>query len=228
MAPNTIPEYLKLDKPVAILVDGAFFLNRYRVVYPNGSTHTAQQIAKQMYTMLLSHLQGEKLYRILFYDCPPFMKKVQNPISKQPVDMSKTPTAIFRQEFHKELKKMRKVAIRLGYLKGFDWKIDPVKTRDLLNGKIQLSDLTENDVSYDIQQKGVDIKIGLDIASITQKKLVDRIILVSGDADFVPVAKHARREGVDFVLDPMWKHIDESLLEHVDGIKSYCPKPTYP
>lgn len=42
------------------------------------------------------------------------------------------------------------------------------------------------------KQKGVDMKIGLDIASLAYKKQLDQIILISGDSDFVPVAKLAR------------------------------------
>ncbi len=74
----------------------------------------------------------------------------------------------------------------------------------------------------DITQKGVDMKIGLDIASLAHKKLVDRIVLVAGDSDIVPAAKHARREGIDFVLDPMWHTITPSLREHVDAIETRC------
>ena len=69
------------------------------------------------------------------------------------------------------------------------------------------------------------MKIGIDIASLAYKKLVKKIILVAGDSDFVPAAKLARREGVDFVLDPMWNHIAEDLNEHIDGLKSYFPNP---
>ncbi|MFD2722216.1 NYN domain-containing protein [Ignatzschineria indica] len=47
------------------------------------------------------------------------------------------------------------------------------------------------------------MKIGIDISSLTLKKLVKQIILIAGDADFVPAAKLARREGIDFILDPM-------------------------
>ena len=42
---------------------------------------------------------------------------------------------------------------------------------------------------------------GLDIASIAHKRLANQIILIAGDSDFVPAAKQARREGIDFVLD---------------------------
>ena len=57
------------------------------------------------------------------------------------------------------------------------------------------------------------------------KRLVGQIVLVTGDADFVPAAKFARREGIDVVLDPMWQAISPDLQEHIDGLKSVCPKP---
>lgn len=41
----------------------------------------------------------------------------------------------------------------------------------------------------DIQQKGVDMKIGLDISSLAYKKLVNQIVLIAGDSDFVPAAQ---------------------------------------
>ena len=85
--------------------------------------------------------------------------------------------------------------------------------------------MTDLDFRYDMRQKGVDIKIGIDIASLAIKKMVEKIVLVSGDADFVPAAKLARREGIDFVLDPMWNHIQPGLNEHIDGLMSTCPKP---
>ncbi len=80
--------------------------------------------------------------------------------------------------------------------------------------------LQEHDVSLGLRQKGVDMRIGLDIASITLKKQADTIVLVSGDSDFVPAAKLARREGVEFILDPMWQKISDDLFEHIDGLFS--------
>lgn len=46
------------------------------------------------------------------------------------------------------------------------------------------------------------------------------MILISGDSDFVPAAKLARREGIDFILDPMGASISPDLSEHIDGIRS--------
>lgn len=69
------------------------------------------------------------------------------------------------------------------------------------------------------------MRIGLDIASITLKRQADVIVLVSGDADFVPAAKLARREGVRFILDPLWQDIPADLFEHIDGLRSGFYRP---
>ena len=49
---------------------------------------------------------------------------------------------------------------------------------------------------------------------------MDQIILISGDSDFVPAAKMARREGIDFILDPMGASIKDDLFEHIDGLET--------
>lgn len=67
------------------------------------------------------------------------------------------------------------------------------------------------------------MKIGIDIASLAYKRLVDQIILISGDSDFVPAAKLARREGIDVILDPMRANIRDDLYEHIDGMRTKVP-----
>jgi len=85
--------------------------------------------------------------------------------------------------------------------------------------------LTSNDLRLGLRQKGVDMRIGPDISTLTLKKQVDTIILVTGDSDFVPAAKLARREGVEFLLDPLWQSVRDDLHEHVDGVVSGFPRP---
>jgi uncharacterized LabA/DUF88 family protein len=94
----------------------------------------------------------------------------------------------------------------------------------LLEKERTVDSLTDDDFEYDVLQKGVDVKIALDIASVAYKKQADQIVLVAGDADFVPAAKLARREGIDFILDPMWRQIASDLHEHIDGLRSTCPR----
>ena len=208
----------------AILVDAAYFLYRVRRVY-NIDFRDPAQVANTLYRMCLDHVADSELYRILVYDCKPLDKKSHHPITNEFIDFSKLPGSIFRQEFHNCLKRKRKVALRLGYLSGHNWIIKPDITKELLNNAVSINDLEHSDVEYDIHQKGVDIKIGLDIASLAYKRMVKQIILISGDGDFVPAAKLARREGVDVVLDPMWGNINPSLHEHIDGLKSTSQRP---
>lgn len=142
------------------------------------------------------------------------------------INFAKTKEAVFRRSFFEQLKRKRKMALRLGSIKDhMGWVLKAGPTKKLISKKISIDDLKDSDVTYDVSQKGVDMKIGLDIASLAYKRLVDKIILISGDSDFVPAAKVARREGIDFVLDPMWNHIDNSLFEHIDGLQSTCMEP---
>jgi uncharacterized LabA/DUF88 family protein len=229
MAGLPIPRGLPFpNMPTAILIDGDFFIRRHRFLT---GKQTAEKIAADLHWMCREHLkQPERrrdLYRIFFYDCPPLLKKVHNPVTKTAVDFSKTATAVWRNALHEELRRLRKVALRLGYLneRTGDWAIRPEKLKGIFNGAITIAGLTEQDVFYSVQQKGVDMRIGLDIASLAYKKQVDQIILIAGDSDFVPAAKLTRREGIDFILDPMWASIREDLHEHIDGLRTVISRP---
>ena len=98
---------------------------------------------------------------------------------------------------------------------------------ELLEFIATMRNISEHDVNFGLRQKGVDMRIGLDIASMTLKRQVDTVILVTGDSDFVPAAKLARREGVEFLLDPLWQQVSDELSEHVDGVVSVFPKPVH-
>lgn len=238
----------------AILIDGAFFLKRYKSIYTKPEDQTPEAAAKNLYTMCLSHLKEgriqrryevekqkqhqnqrneqkgfsveHQLYRIFYYDCEPLDKKHHYPISKKAVDFSKSETAVFRKAFFDCLKEQRKVALRMGHLSEISgWIIKPRVQKEIFAGKRTYESLTDDDFVLEVKQKTVDMKIGLDVASLTYKKFVDQIILVSGDADFLPAAKLARREGIDFILDPMHKDIPANLSEHIDGKRSTCPRP---
>jgi len=68
------------------------------------------------------------------------------------------------------------------------------------------------------------MKIGLDVASLAYKKLVKKIVLISGDSDFVPAAKLAGMEGIEVILDAMYAKINIDLQEHIDGFNTTLPK----
>ena len=182
------------------------------------------KVAKDLYDLVNQHTKDKYLYRVLYYDARPLTKKSHNPISNKAIDFSKSNVAVFKLAFYQELMKKRKIALRLGHLKDKNtWLLSPNITKDLLKGKKTVDEIQDSDVYYDMHQKGVDMRIGLDIASLAYKWLVDQIILISGDSDFIPAAKLARREGLDVILDPMWNYIDNKLLEYIDGMQTFSP-----
>ena len=60
------------------------------------------------------------------------------------------------------------------------------------------------------------MRIGLDIAALTLKKIAQIIVLVSGDSDFVPAMKFARREGAQLYLVTLGHGVRDSMLDHAD------------
>ena len=219
----------------AILVDGAFY--RKRSSYLRGMK-TPSERANELYAYCMTHIRDERsdpsfhedreLYRIFYYDCLPLKKTVYHPLLKRGIDFGRSDTYKWSEEFFSELKKKRKVAVRLGELSdtGAHFELKPEKMKDLLSGRIAISDLNAADFSISFEQKGVDMRIGIDIASLTYKRQVSQIILISGDSDFVPAAKMARREGIDFILDPMEATIKDNLFEHIDGLETVWRRPS--
>lgn len=235
------------SEKAAVFIDGAFFIKRALQIFGSLDPHL---LADKLWTFSLYHLYPRSysdtrnnrskkakdedfhyalnhLYRIFFYDCPPLQKKMHHPLTKKSIDFSKSDRSIWRLQFHEALREKRKVALRMGCMDetNLSWTIIPSKIKDLYNKKITIDDLAEDDFRLITKQKGVDMRIGIDIASVAYKKQVSKIILVSGDSDFVPAAKLARREGVDFVLDPMHAPIRPDLHEHIDGKRTVFPKP---
>ena len=85
------------------------------------------------------------------------------------------------------------------------------------------------DVFLSLEQKGVDMRIGIDVATLTLKRILDRFILVSGDTDMIPAMKLARREGVLVVLvevvAPQAMALSKALDEDTDRVRTITPKP---
>jgi uncharacterized LabA/DUF88 family protein len=92
-------------------------------------------------------------------------------------------------------------------------------------GSAALKDVTQKsralvakDFVPKIEQKGVDLRIGLDIARLSLRQLVSIIVVVTGDSDMVPAFKFARREGVRVYLDHMGHGVRRELKAHTDVV----------
>lgn len=160
----------------AILVDGGFYRRKAQQMLGD---LTATERARELGLYCRRHLNfahnepADDLYRIFYYDCLPTDKKLFHPLLKKQIDYSKTDLFVWMNAFIGELKQKRKFALRLGSLAQKHEKtcytLTPEAVKDLCNNKRQFSDLTEKDFALAIEQKGVDIKIGVDIASLAYK-----------------------------------------------------------
>lgn len=207
----------------AILIDGAFYRKQANKLFGQKS---AEDRAKELFTYCMKYLDKEnehrELYRIFYYDCPPIKKKIYHPLLKKDINFEQSALYSWMKDFLNELTTKRKFALRLGRLsEQASYTLKPQTVKDLIDKKISIDALTEEHFMIDVKQKGVDMRIGLDISSMAFKKQVEQIILIAGDSDFVPAAKQARREGIDFIIDPMANHINSDLNEHVDGIETH-------
>lgn len=232
----------------ATLVDGAFFLRRFHHVFPDHDRDDPQAVAHGLGMLAYWHLvqrigasqvmeqvarndllgESREFYRIFFYDCQPLTKRMHTPLRKRSVDFGKSAEAIFRLDLHRQIRKLRKVALRLGRLNDTSkWRLSEKATLRLIADPTSFLPVDE-DFEIDTKQKGVDMRLGLDVASLAFKGQVDQIVIVAADADFVPAAKLARREGIDVILDRMGdQRAATDLIEHVDGVRDcYLPRPT--
>ena len=163
------------------------------------------------------------MYRIFYYDCAPIDKTVYNPLTQKNFNFAKSPTFIWMNNFLNNLKQRRKVALRMGFFadEEMNYVFSAETVKKLCKKSITIDDIQESNLVLNMRQKGVDMKIGLDIASLAYKKLVDQIVLISGDSDFVPAAKLARIEDIDFIVDSLGMKINDNLTEHIDGLRTY-------
>lgn len=227
-------------KKTAILIDGGFFFAKvgfFARKYFKNKTITAENLIDLMWRMVRFHTEIERgqhsgreaqeLYRIYYYDSPPLDKQVKLPhpekgeTTPRDKNFKAEPMNKLRAEFHVKLKENRKTALRMGRLQSTDWRLNEHTLKALRQGKKKWEELTNDDWYYEITQKSVDVKLGMDITILSYEKLVDVIVLIAGDSDFVPAAKQARIKGVDFILNPLKQEISHDLAEHIDGIQSF-------
>ncbi len=181
---------------VAVLIDGG----HVRVLTAKARrTYDPNYIEK----IALATVDGdETLLRVLYYDCAPYVGKAKKPISGRLHEFNGD------GRWLKTLAQKDLFAVRLGVLKfrGYKPRQTPMAEAP-----------TDDDFAPDFEQKGVDMRIGLDTATYSANRIVDRIILLSNDTDCIPAMKHGRKAGLQIVLAtfPNSKAAPE-LLEHCD------------
>jgi len=222
-----VPLFMK--KKTAILIDAEWFRRILRHSLPRAdkvkeSTITAELFYRNALLALLP--EEEELYRLFCYDCEPFADPQRNPIDQSWVRFGKThPLHQQRMRFFRELGELPYTAIRRGSVKGRGWEVREEVIARLLKTPSQAVELSPLDIRYAVEQKGVDMRIGMDVATLSLKRLVERIILISGDTDMVPAIKLARREGIQVCVVHVGTHgrLAPSLIENADLLRQITP-----
>ncbi len=188
-------------KKVAILIDGGCLRVGAKKARKSYTADYVERVA------LLSKQSDEEIFRVLYYDCAPFSGKIKLPISGSETVKSASNSLL------SDIAKKPLFATRTGILKfrGFELIHKP--------GSIPSRSLTDKDFREKYEQKGVDMRIGLDMAIFASNKNVDRVALLSNDTDCIPAMKHVRRSGLQVTLITLpGKKPSPELLPHCDQI----------
>jgi len=210
-------------KKTALLIDGGWFSKGLGKILklPNGWPSAAQVIKNAASVVE----KDEEIFRIFYYDCEPFGREVVNPLDGSKFDFKTTAAFKARKQFFFDLGQSGLVALRRGELKARGWEFRPHLKRSLMNGGAPIAP-QPGDVFPNLEQKGVDMRIGIDVATLALKKIVDRIILFSGDTDMIPAIKLGRREGLQMFIVKLdsWP-LKHELVEDSDGVRTLIPAP---
>jgi uncharacterized LabA/DUF88 family protein len=195
----------------AILIDGGFAKRRLGTAKePAVAADFAGLIGRLQAVQPLADM---RLHRVYYYDSVPLESAHKKPLGGGTIEFGISPVAARSRNLFELLAQQPFMALRLGELAFQGWKVSARKLDKADGASVEVR--TE-DLLPQISQKGVDMRIGMDIAALTLKRQVQVIVLVSGDSDFVPAMKFARREGAQLYLCPLGQHVKPSMLEHSD------------
>lgn len=201
----------------AVLVDGGFL--KYQLGSAADPMNSAKVTDFVERIQKLRVLAGLRLHRIYFYDAKPLSGTSVNPIDASTVDFGASGTAARNKSLHAALARAPFFSLRFGELFQEGWRLKgKVLRRNAANRPLAAGDIQPN-----IRQKGVDMRIGLDIASLTLKKHAQVIVLVTADSDFIPAMKFARREGAQLVLVTLGHGVKDGMHEHADVVIEEVP-----
>lgn len=189
-------------KKIIIILDGGFVKKKLEKIHKTRSV-TANMIEGLCKTEIMQRIPNPtecEIFRIYFYDAPPLEAVVQNPISNKSEKLGETLMASTNKALHRNLELTPNFAVRMGFLSQNGWELKKKVLKKSLGKNITV---TENDIRPNIVQKGVDLRMGLDIAQVAIKKMADILILVAGDSDLIPAMKFARKEGLLVYLDTL-------------------------
>ncbi|HEY0995653.1 MAG TPA: NYN domain-containing protein [Gemmatimonadaceae bacterium] len=187
---------------VAVLIDGGHLRACAR---SNSHKYTAALVNKVVQQCVKG--PAETLFRALYYDCDPFEGTVKLPIPGGATTFSGSGSLL------SDLERTELFAVRRGVLKFRGWERKP--------GSMGTAAPTDADFEARWEQKGVDLRIGLDIVSLTETKPADLIVLITADTDLIPAMKLCRGRGLQIAgVDLPGRKISNDLKAHLDYYRS--------
>lgn len=201
----------------AILLDAGFVKRKLKLATKADVTaHDFDALVRSIRAH--STLADHRLHRVYFYDALPLAKAVDHPVSGEVIEYGATPVFHANVALLKEVAKLPNVALRQGELSHDGWmaKWKSLKNSAKFDAGTGVLSLTCDDLKPVIRQKGVDMRIGMDIAALTLKKHVQIIVLVTADSDFIPAMKFARREGAQLYLFTLGHGTKEDMIANSD------------
>lgn len=188
---------------VNVLIDGGFFWQRFKKIKNrNPRPNDVLAVVNDVMSLVKAKTNGETedvLFRVFYYDCRPFGDKIKDQSGKE-INYSESPGHTMKNKYLDTLCAMDRFALRLGELSFTGWK----------------QDMYNQEWKPDFKQKSVDMKFGLDMATMATKHTVDKIVLIAGDSDFIAPIKFARKEGILIYLYPMGNPVKRELKNHCD------------
>lgn len=194
----------------SLLVDGGFLTKKLKKPDPNPEVQ-AHRLIQAARACLDARV--EELYRIFYYDCPPYGCK-QNDLLGNEVDFGASPHFAYQTALLSHIAKQPFVAVRRGTISYQGWVLKTHLVYQMRRKPQSVFGVT--DFAPKFAQKGVDMRIGLDVAMLAIDKKIDRVALVTADSDFIPAMKLARREGLQVVLSSLSGRTKPELLDHAD------------
>lgn len=151
----------------------------------------------------------EQLFRALYYDCDPFVGTVQLPLSGSLHHFSQTNSLL------SDIEQLELFAVRRGVLKFRGWERKPQSLGKASNT------VTDADFNPRWEQKGVDLRLGLDMVGLTETRIAPVIVVLTGDTDLVPALKLCRGRGLQVAgADLPGRPIGRELRAHLDFFRS--------
>lgn len=204
---------------LALLMDGGYVIKRLQKTqgrFPDGAA------VRGLASHLTSARKSLSLYRVFFYHADPYRDPERHPLTGEQIDFGSTGPARNHDRLLKELEVTEDFAVRRGELRFRGWRLRFAVERALSEDTNPT--ISAKDFAPDLTQKGVDMRVGLDIAALALKRLVDVVVLVTGDADMVPAMRFARREGLRVGLCALGlEGIRRELRAHADFILNWEP-----